>query len=128
MSSAVQQALVGGVDAGTVILFPALGELISQRAGVINLGTEGALLAGALTAFAVASTTMSASSRVRQRGGAKPRMSPCGMARPMTPFSKLLETIVANIAAFSDQPRIVYSVAHRGGGLQKPHVPSGNIR
>lgn len=57
MSSAVQQALVGGVDAGTVILLPALGELISQRAGVINLGTEGALLSGALTAFAVASKT-----------------------------------------------------------------------
>jgi ABC-type uncharacterized transport system permease subunit len=57
MSSAVQQALVGGVDAGTVILLPALGELISQRAGVINLGTEGGMLAGALTAFAVASRT-----------------------------------------------------------------------
>lgn len=55
MTSAIEQALVGGVDAGTVLLFPALGELISQRAGVINLGTEGALLAGALTAFAVAS-------------------------------------------------------------------------
>ena len=55
MSNAVQQALVGGVDAGTVILLPALGELIGQRAGVINLGTEGGMLAGALTAFAVAS-------------------------------------------------------------------------
>jgi simple sugar transport system permease protein len=57
MSNAVQQALVGGVNAGTVILLPALGELISQRAGVINLGTEGGLLAGALTAFATASKT-----------------------------------------------------------------------
>jgi simple sugar transport system permease protein len=57
MSSAVQQAFVGGVEAGTVILLPALGELIGQRAGVINLGTEGALLSGALSAFAVASST-----------------------------------------------------------------------
>jgi ABC-type uncharacterized transport system permease subunit len=57
MSSGIEQALIGGVDAGTVILLPALGELISQRAGVINLGTEGALLAGALTAFAAASNT-----------------------------------------------------------------------
>jgi general nucleoside transport system permease protein len=55
VSDAVQQALIGGIDAGTVILLPALGELISQRAGIINLGTEGALLSGALTAFAVAS-------------------------------------------------------------------------
>ena len=57
MSSGVEQVLIGGVDAGTVILLPALGELISQRAGIINLGTEGGLLAGALTAFAVASNT-----------------------------------------------------------------------
>jgi simple sugar transport system permease protein len=57
MSNAVQQALVGGVDAGTIILLPALGELIGQRAGVINLGTEGAMLAGALTAFATAVNT-----------------------------------------------------------------------
>jgi len=57
MSSGVEQALIGGVDAGTVILLPALGELISQRVGVINLGTEGALLAGALTSFAAASST-----------------------------------------------------------------------
>ena len=60
MSNGIEQALIGGVDAGTVILLPALGELISQRAGVINLGTEGALLAGALTAFAAASSTGSA--------------------------------------------------------------------
>lgn len=57
MSNGFEQALIGGVDAGTVILLPALGELISQRAGVINLGTEGALLAGALTAFAAGSST-----------------------------------------------------------------------
>ncbi len=41
----------------------------------------------ASTAALVADTTMSASSLVRQRGGAKPRMSPWGMARPMTPRS-----------------------------------------
>src|SRR5690606_6647552 len=34
-----------------------------------------------LTAAAVFSTTMSASCAVRQSGGAKPMMSPCGMAR-----------------------------------------------
>jgi simple sugar transport system permease protein len=57
MSSAVQQALTGGVEAGTIILLPALGELLSQRAGVINLGTEGGMLAGALTSFAATSAT-----------------------------------------------------------------------
>ena len=37
-----------------------------------------------LTAFAVFSTTSSASAFVRQKGGAKPRISPCGMARAIT--------------------------------------------
>jgi simple sugar transport system permease protein len=49
----LEQTLIGGVDGGTAILLPALGELIGERAGVINLGTEGAMLAGALGAYAV---------------------------------------------------------------------------
>lgn len=53
----VEQTLIGGVEAGTAILLPALGELIGERAGVVNLGTEGAMLSGALAAFAVAATT-----------------------------------------------------------------------
>ena len=53
----IEQALIGGVEGGTAILLPALGELIGERAGVINLGTEGCMLAGALAAFAVAAST-----------------------------------------------------------------------
>jgi general nucleoside transport system permease protein len=49
----VEQTLIGGVSGGTAILLPALGELIGERAGVINLGTEGAMLAGALGAYAM---------------------------------------------------------------------------
>ncbi len=56
----IEQTLIGGVDAGTAILFPALGELIGERAGVVNLGIEGSMLAGALTAFAVGVSTGSA--------------------------------------------------------------------
>ena len=33
---------------GTSILYAALGETVSERAGVINLGTEGSMLVGAL--------------------------------------------------------------------------------
>ena len=57
MSSGIEQALIGGIEGGTVILLPALGELIGERAGVVNLGTEGCMLAGALAAYAVAATT-----------------------------------------------------------------------
>lgn len=58
--NALEQALIGGVSGGTAILLPALGELVGQRAGVINLGIEGCMLAGALGAFAVGVSTGSA--------------------------------------------------------------------
>ena len=38
---------------GTSILFAALGETVAERSGVINLGTEGSMLCGALAAYAV---------------------------------------------------------------------------
>lgn len=53
----VEQALTSGIEAGTVILYPGLGELIGQRAGVVNLGMEGCMLSGALAAYAVAEHT-----------------------------------------------------------------------
>lgn len=40
------------VRAGTAILLPALGEIVAERAGVLNLGLEGLMLLGALTGFA----------------------------------------------------------------------------
>lgn len=56
----IEQALTSGVEGGTVILFPAIGELIGERAGIVNLGTEGCMLSGALAAYAVGSATGSA--------------------------------------------------------------------
>lgn len=56
----IEQTLISGVEAGTIILYPALGELIGERAGVVNLGTEGCMLAGALAAYATGATTGSA--------------------------------------------------------------------
>ena len=43
-----------GVRGGTSILYAGVGETVSERAGVINLGTEGAMLGGALAAYMVA--------------------------------------------------------------------------
>src|SRR5439155_7709366 len=51
--SLLLQVLVGAVRGGTSILYAALGETVSERAGVINLGTEGSMLVGALAAYAV---------------------------------------------------------------------------
>jgi ABC-type uncharacterized transport system permease subunit len=52
-----EQAFATGVEGGTVILYPALGELIGQSAGIVNLGLEGCMLAGALSAYAVGAVT-----------------------------------------------------------------------
>lgn len=43
-----------GLRTGTPLLFATLGELITERAGVLNLGVEGMMLVGSLTGFAVA--------------------------------------------------------------------------
>jgi ABC-type uncharacterized transport system permease subunit len=44
--------LAGAVSGGTAILYAGLGETISERAGVINVGTEGTMLVGAPAGFA----------------------------------------------------------------------------
>ena len=43
--------LAASITAGTPILFAALGELITERAGVTNLGVDGMMLVGAATGF-----------------------------------------------------------------------------
>ncbi|RJE80625.1 ABC transporter permease [Paracoccus sp. JM45] len=45
------------LSASTPILFAALGELVAERAGILNLGVEGMMIAGALAGFAAAYAT-----------------------------------------------------------------------
>ena len=62
--------LAQAVVYGTPILFAALGELLAERSGVLNLGVEGMMLVGAVMGFwAVAATR---AGRPRRRSS-----SPC---------------------------------------------------
>jgi ABC-type uncharacterized transport system permease subunit len=49
--------LAATIQAGTPILYATLGEILTERAGVLNLGVEGIMMVGALTGFATAFTT-----------------------------------------------------------------------
>jgi simple sugar transport system permease protein len=49
--------LQAGVATGTVLLFATLGEILSERSGVMNLGVEGMMLLGAMSGYSVAIAT-----------------------------------------------------------------------
>jgi simple sugar transport system permease protein len=54
---AIINILQAGVASGTVLLFATMGELFAERSGVMNLGVEGMMLIGAMSAYSVAVTT-----------------------------------------------------------------------
>jgi general nucleoside transport system permease protein len=49
--------IAAGVRSGTAILLATLGEIFAERAGVLNLGVEGMMLMGAMSAFGVSFAT-----------------------------------------------------------------------
>lgn len=49
--------LAAAVQSGTPILYATLGEIFTEKSGVLNLGVEGAMIVGALTGFVVAKVT-----------------------------------------------------------------------
>jgi general nucleoside transport system permease protein len=52
--SALETFLEGTVRTATPLAFAALGETVAERAGVINIGLEGAIIAGAFGGFVAA--------------------------------------------------------------------------
>lgn len=49
--------LQAGVASGTVLLFATIGEIFSERSGILNLGLEGMMLIGAMSGFSTALVT-----------------------------------------------------------------------
>jgi simple sugar transport system permease protein len=57
MTDIISSLLISVVGAGTPLILAATGELVAEKSGVLNLGIEGMMLVGAITAFAVAHNT-----------------------------------------------------------------------
>jgi simple sugar transport system permease protein len=55
----IEAIILGAVSYGACLIFAAEGELISERSGIVNLGTEGSILCGALLSFMVTYWTKS---------------------------------------------------------------------
>ena len=53
----LKQIIITIATAATPLLIAAIGELVVERSGVLNLGVEGMMVMGAVTGFAVALTT-----------------------------------------------------------------------
>jgi general nucleoside transport system permease protein len=60
VESIVTSMLFATIVAGTPLILTALGELVTEKSGVLNLGAEGMLAVGAVAAFAVAHDSGSA--------------------------------------------------------------------
>ena len=61
MNETVLLTILTIITAATPLVYAALGELVVERSGVLNLGVEGMMLAGAVCSFATAHYTGSAS-------------------------------------------------------------------
>jgi ABC-type uncharacterized transport system permease subunit len=57
MGSMIISTLIRTLLAGTPLLLGTLGEIVTERSGVLNLGVEGMMAIGAMTAFTVTMTT-----------------------------------------------------------------------
>ena len=57
MMDALPAILIATLVAGTPLVYAALGELVVEKSGVLNLGVEGMMLTGAIAAFATAHAT-----------------------------------------------------------------------
>ena len=64
----ITSMLFATVVAGTPLIIVALGLLVSEKAGVLNLGAEGMMAMGAVAAFAVTHHSGSTSWTCRSKG------------------------------------------------------------
>ena len=61
-------ALLTIITASTPLVFAAVGEIVVEKSGVLNLGVEGMMVVGAIAAFAIGVTTVAVAARSGLRG------------------------------------------------------------
>ena len=89
--TALEAVLLTIITASTPLLLAAVGELVVERSGVLNLGVEGMMVMGAVSGFAAAYTTGSAAAGIAAAIGA-------GIAMSLL-FGFLTQTLVTNQVA-----------------------------
>ena len=57
MTETIIGILLATLGAGTPLVYAALGELVTEKSGVLNLGVEGMMIVGAVCGFAIAATS-----------------------------------------------------------------------
>ena len=83
------------VTAGTTLVYAALGEVVAERAGVLNLGVEGSMLVGAVSGFMAMNSTGSLALGVLVALGAGALM---GLLHAVLTVSLRASQIVAGLA------------------------------
>ena len=71
----MENFIISMIIAATPLLLAAIGELVTERSGVLNLGIEGMMLMGAVIAFAVANSTGSSALAIVAGAGAGAAMA-----------------------------------------------------
>jgi simple sugar transport system permease protein len=87
----MENFIISMIIAATPLLLAAMGELVTERSGVLNLGVEGMMLVGAVVAFAVANATGSSVLGIAAGAGA-------GLLMALI-FSVIALSLLANQAA-----------------------------
>jgi len=87
----MENFLISMIVAATPLLLAAIGELVTERSGVLNLGVEGMMLMGAVVAFATANATGSSVLGIAAGAGA-------GLAMAFI-FAVISLSLLANQAA-----------------------------
>lgn len=112
------------ISAATPILFAALGEVIVERAGVLNLGVEGLMIVGALAGFAAAHATGSTA-----LGFAVAAVAGAGLAMIFAALTQMLLTnqVATGLALTLFGLGLTAMFGKPYEGIKAPPVPAGPL-